>query len=92
MSDYEILTKVKSKLGVTGKFQDTALLEYICEVKAFMLDAGVPADVVSSAASVGCIARGVADLWNYGAGDAKLSEYFKMRVCQLRAVTPDVEV
>lgn len=84
MTDAEILEKVKNGLGITGSYQDETLTVYIDEVKAFMLDAGVPASVISSAASVGCITRGVADLWDYGRGNAKLSDYFVQRVLQLR--------
>jgi len=29
------------------------------------------------------VARGVADLWSYGAGGGKLSEYFMQRAIQL---------
>ena len=81
MTVAEILTVVKNTLGVTTSYQDSTLTAYINEVIGFMSSAGVK-DPTSSAA-VGCISRGVADLWNYGAGDAKLSEYFKMRVIQL---------
>lgn len=84
MTDAELLTQVKAALGITGEFQDDTLQVYIADVKAFMLGAGVPLDVVQSAASVGCIARGVADLWNYGAGSAKLSQYFVQRMLQLK--------
>lgn len=86
MTDTELLTKVKNGLGITGTFQDTTLQIYIDEAKAFMKSAGVPDNVISSNVSVGCILRGVADLWNYGSGNARLSEYFKMRVCQLKTV------
>ena len=50
-----------------------------------MKSAGVADSVIESEASVGCIMRGVADLWNYGSGNASLSSYFKMRVLQLKA-------
>lgn len=85
MTDAEILTQVKSALGITGDFQDNTLQVYIADVKGFMLDAGVDSAVVNSAAAAGCIARGVADLWNYGAGNAKLSSYFTQRMLQLAA-------
>ena len=85
MTDTEILTKTKAALGITGDFQDETLQVYIADVKAFMLSAGVPLDVVNSSASVGCIARGVSDLWNYGSGSAKLSTYFLQRMQQLTA-------
>ena len=84
MTDAEILLKVKSALGITGNFQDDTLTVYIDEVKGFMKSAGVKENVISSLAAVGCISRGVADLWNYGSGNANFSEYFKMRVLQLR--------
>lgn len=92
MTDTEILTKVKAALGVTGAFQDATLQFYIDEVKAFMRDAGVPSATVTSAVAVGCIARGVADLWNYGSGNAKLSDYFVQRMLQLKAAGAPVVV
>ena len=86
MTDAVLLAKVKNGLGITGNFQDETLQVYVDEVKAFMRSAGVPSEVVSDSVSVGCIMRGVADLWNYGSGNASFSEYFKMRVLQLKAV------
>lgn len=83
MTDAELLAKVKNGLGVTGDYQNATLQIYIDEVREFMASAGVKQSVINSNASVGCILRGVADLWNYGSGNAKLSEYFKQRVIQL---------
>lgn len=74
-----VLDDVKNALGVTGDYQDNTLNLYIDEVKAFLKDAGVPEAKQTS----GVIARGVADLWNYGAGEGKLSSYFIMRASQL---------
>ena len=85
MTDAELLTRIKSALGITGDFQDATLNEYIKEVKAFLKSAGVSDDVIDSDSSVGCICRGVSDLWNYGSGNAKLSEYFIQRMLQLKA-------
>jgi hypothetical protein len=31
----------------------------------------------------GIVARGVSDLWNYGAADGKLSSYFMQRAAQI---------
>ena len=84
MTAAELLTKVKAALNITGTYQDATLTLYIDEVKAFLTSAGVPALKLSEDAAVGVIARGVADLWNYGNGDTKLSEYFIMRAEQLR--------
>lgn len=83
LTDAELLTKIKTGLGITTAYQDDTLKIYIDDVKAFMLSAGVKQSVIASEAAVGCILRGVADLWNYGSGNATLSEYFRMRVIQL---------
>lgn len=79
----ELLKKVKIGLGITGEYQDEALQFYIDEVKGFMRSAGVLPSVVDSSEAVGVIMRGVADLWNYGSGSVKLSDYFVQRVIQL---------
>ena len=85
MTDAELLNKVKAALGITGNYQDATLQVYIDEVRGFMTGAGVPLEIVTSAASVGCISRGVSDLWNYGSGNGKLSPYFLQRMLQLAA-------
>ena len=85
MTDAELLNKVKIGLfgSASGNWRDEILQVYIDEVKAFMLDAGVPKAVIDSEASVGCILTGVNDLWNYSSGGVKFSEYFRQRVIQL---------
>lgn len=75
----EMLEKVKVSLGITGTYQDDTVNEYILEVEAFLIDAGVK----KSNITVGLVARGVSDLWNYGAGKGRLSEYFMQRASQL---------
>ena len=92
MTDEELLAKVKAGLGITGTYQDDALKFYIDEVKNFMRAAGVPQKTVESSESVGVITRGVADLWNYGSGSVKLSEYFIQRVIQLAGNEVDTSV
>ena len=73
------LEEVKQGLGITGEYQDATLTVYFNEVIDYLTDAGVSASHITS----GIVARGVADLWNYGAGDGKLSEYFMQRATQL---------
>ena len=73
------LTDVKNALGITGDYQDATLQIYFDEVVAFLIDAGVSESNITS----GIVARGVSDLWNYGGGEGKLSEYFKQRASQL---------
>lgn len=79
------LEQVKSALGITGNYNDTAIQIYIDEVKEFLRGAGVD----ESNITVGILARGVSDLWNYGSGNGKLSDYFIQRATQLsyKAVT-----
>lgn len=81
----EILKKVKAGLGITGDYQDEALNLYIGEVLDFMSRAGVPDETARGSEAVGIVVRGVADLWNYGSGSVKLSDYFIQRVNQLAA-------
>lgn len=73
------LADIKNALGITGSYQDATLQLYVDEVVAFLNDAGVSTANITS----GIVARGVADLWNYGAGEGKLSQYFIMRASQL---------
>ncbi len=81
--EYKHFETVKEMLGITGTYQDGPLKGYITEVKSYMEDAGVEKSVIESESAVGVIARGVSDLWNYGSGGTKLSEYFKERCIQL---------
>lgn len=79
MADVTMLAKVKSALGIVGAYQDSTISEYIDEVMAFLNDAGVPSGRITA----GLVTRGVADLWDYGNGTGKLSEYFMQRATQL---------
>ncbi len=73
------LSQVKDALGITGDYLDNTLLPYLEDVKDYIKGAGVS----ESNITIGILARGVSDLWNYGAGDGKLSPYFMQRVAQL---------
>ena len=73
------LNAVKAALNITGDYQDDTILIYMNEVVDFARDAGGKENNIT----VGLVARGVSDLWNYGAAEGKLSEYFKERVTQL---------
>lgn len=81
MTEQELLEKVKSMLNITGDFQNETISLYIAEVKDFILKAGVDENILNCDSSVGVIARGVSDLWNFDGG--KFSEAFLMRVTQL---------
>ena len=79
MVDTTMLAKVKKALGITGEYQDSTLSEYIEEVMGYLIDAGISKSNITA----GIVARGVSDLWNYGSGNGKLSEYFMQRAIQL---------
>lgn len=79
MGNAELLASVKAALGITGEYQDTTIQVYIDEVMAFLNGAGVNTNQITP----GIVARGVSDLWNYGSGEGKLSEYFMQRATQL---------
>lgn len=79
MTNVELLPHVKCALGIEGTYQDNTIAEYISEVVSFLVGAGVRADDITA----GVVARGVSDLWSYGAGNGKLSDYFMQRAAQL---------
>lgn len=93
MTDNEILNVVKTMLFGTAaaSFRDELLRMYINEIKDFMKNAGVANDIITSERSVGVIALGVNDLWNYQAGGVRLSEYFTQRVIQLSREGGEIE-
>ena len=80
---FDMLSSVKNALNITGTYQDSALQMYIDEVNEYMRAAGVPNSMIGSKTTAGTVARGVSDLWSYGTGAGKLSEYFYERVIQL---------
>jgi hypothetical protein len=73
------LDQVKNALGIVGNYQDDTLQVHFNEAVDFLKDAGV----LEANITAGIVARGVSDLWNYGAGDGKLSPYFMQRAAQL---------
>ncbi len=79
MTEAELLPKVKNALGIQGDYQDDTISEYIAEVVSFLTEAGVSAGHITA----GVVARGVSDLWSYGSGNGKLSDYFIQRAAQL---------
>ena len=73
------LDDIKNALGIVGDYQNDTLQVYFDEAVEFLKDAGVSEANITP----GLVARGVSDLWNYGAGDGKLSPYFIQRAAQL---------
>ena len=74
-----MLSKVKTGLGITGTDLDAVLQEYVDEVVGFLKNAGIAEANIPA----GLVTRGVSDLWNYGNGEGKLSDYFFQRATQL---------
>ena len=79
MADTSMLANVKTLLNITGPYHDDTISGYIDEVTSFLIDEGVRNEDIDA----GIVARGVADLWNYGAGEGKFSQYFIWRSVQL---------
>lgn len=81
---FDMLEHVKASLGQAGNdYINPVLQPYIDEVREYLHDAGIPETVSGTRRCGGLVARGVADLWNYGAGAAELSPYFYKRAAQL---------
>ena len=83
MTDTELLSEVKKRIGVTGDYQNDVISGHIQDVKDYMIDSGVSDSVMDSNAIIGAVTRGVSDLWNYGSGNGEFSPYFFQRVTQL---------
>ena len=83
MTDTELLSEVKKRIGVTGDYQNDVISGHIQDVKDYMIDAGVSDSVMNSSAIIGAVTRGVSDMWDYGSGKGEFSPYFMQRVTQL---------
>lgn len=83
----DLLSEVKNRLLISGNFHDALLASLIEDVKQYMISAGVDETIVDSKKSIGCIARGVNDLFNGN----EFSEFFKQRAIQLTFEEPTDE-
>lgn len=83
MDETQLLEEIKKRLSVTGDYHDELLKGLASDVKCYLISAGVKEEIANSSVAVGCIARGVADLWNFGSGEGTFSELFKQRAIQL---------
>lgn len=73
------LEDIKTSIGITGDYQDGTVQSWIDETVAFLKDSGVKESNITR----GIVARGVLDLWNYGSGEGRFSDYFMQRATQL---------
>lgn len=83
LTTQEQITQIKQALGIGNGIPDATINVWLSDVKDFMLNAGVPSSVINADTTIGTLARGVSDTWNYGDGDTAYSMVFKMRVTQL---------
>ena len=88
ITDKDLLEQIKSDNQLFGSQHDTTLTIKIATIKGYLRSAGVSNAVIGSTLAVGCISRGVMDIWNYGNGDTKLSPFYYELADQLR----DIEV
>lgn len=84
-----VLEKVKKLLNITSSYMDDVISLWISETVRFMVDAGVNKKVADSSYAVGVVARGVADLYDFGSGSGEFSNHFKQSVIQLSEMTED---
>lgn len=72
---------VKEALGIDtmDMYHDNLIMLLVKEVRDFLQDAGVAEGDIGEM----IVARGVADLWDFGSGSGKFSEYFMQRAKQL---------
>lgn len=81
----EIAVKVSLLLQRSTDESFLSVLPLYCtEAQQIIKSAGVKDTVAESAKAVGVIARGVLDLWNFGAGEGKFSPLFFQLVEQLK--------
>lgn len=81
----EIAVKVSLLLQRSTDESFLSVLPLYCtEAQQIIKNAGVKDTVAESAKAVGVIARGVLDLWNFGAGEGKFSPLFFQLVEQLK--------
>lgn len=78
MTQQEIFIEIRKAIGA-GEAQDDALAVWVATVQSYLVGAGVPV----SKQNAGIIARGVEDIWNYGAGNGQFSPLFMQMASQL---------
>ena len=84
MDDDTLVKMLKVRFSITDNYHNDLLLQYANDVKFFLKSAGISESKINSDDSVGCIFRGVSDLWNNEPGEGKFSELFIQRAIQLR--------
>ena len=89
--NFDMLSSVKTALGIAGDYLDNTIQLYIDEINEYLVSAGVPSSAIGTRQTVGVVTRGVADIWNYGGGGGALSPYFYERAIQLSTGLGDTQ-
>ena len=79
-----MLEEIKKRLSLTDTSNDDLINSLILDVIEFCVSAGVSRETMESTKAYGLISRGVADLWNMGAGEGAFSDVFYKRLVQLQ--------
>ena len=85
MTDAELLIECKKGLNIAAAStaQNGVLTQKLLAVKAFMINAGVAAEMLATDLAVGAIVLGVIDVWNLEGGEIKFSPVFYTLLSQL---------
>lgn len=88
--EFEIFTQdlhfkeVLKSLGILdGSGVEDSVKPYYNTIVSYCLGAGVTDEKLLSESSIGLVARGISDIWNYGSGTGVLSEFFFQSLAQL---------
>ena len=93
MTKDEVLTEVMVGLGNVPTQTRNTIKIHFNDVLRYLVSSGVKPHLIDikndfiDESCIGVITRGVGDLWNYGNGDTKLSDYFYEGANQLRKDT-----
>lgn len=84
ITDDDLLKEIEKDNDLSGTPHDLKIK--IATIKGYLRSAGVADAVLGSTLAIGCISRGVMDIWNYGNGDTKPSPFFYELAEQLRNI------
>lgn len=82
----ELLIECKKGLNMStepNEIIDSAIMQKILTVKAYLLGGGVSEERFNSNLAIGVIVVGVTDLWNLNSGEIKFSPVFNLLATQL---------
>lgn len=84
MDDETLVKMLKVRFSITDNYHNDLLLQYANDVKYYLRSVGISEEKINSDEAIGCIFRGVSDLWNNEPGQGEFSNFFIQRAIQLR--------